>query len=66
VTAVFTGAATVILSRQVTEPLVSLKEGVDHAATRNYHIHFELDGDGEAAELARNAQNLTSFLRKKR
>jgi hypothetical protein len=43
---------------------VSLKEAVDHAATGNFEIDFELHGSGEVVELAKSVQNLTSLLRR--
>jgi signal transduction histidine kinase len=49
----------------VIKPLVSLKEAVDHAATGNYEVEFELHGGGEIVELAKSVQNLTSLLRRK-
>jgi CHASE3 domain sensor protein len=55
----------IVLPRQVVQPLVSLKEAVDHAATGNYEVEFELHGTGEVAELAKSVQNLTSLLRTK-
>jgi CHASE3 domain sensor protein len=64
VTLLFSVWVSVILPRQVTKPLVSLKEAVDHAATGNYEIDFELHGDGEVVELAKSVQNLTSLLRR--
>jgi signal transduction histidine kinase len=48
----------------VIKPLVSLKEAVDHAATGNYEVEFELHGGGEIVELAESVQNLTSLLRR--
>jgi CHASE3 domain sensor protein len=65
VTFLFSVWASLILPRQVTKPLVSLKEAVDHAATGNYEIDFELHGGGEVVELAKSVQNLTSLLRRK-
>jgi CHASE3 domain sensor protein len=53
-----------ILPGQVAKPLVSLKEAVDHAATGNYEIDFELHGGGEVVELAKSVQKLTSLLRR--
>jgi nitrogen fixation/metabolism regulation signal transduction histidine kinase len=64
VTLLFSVWVSVILPRQVTKPLISLKEAVDHAATGNYEIDFELHGDGEVVELAKNVQNLTSLSRR--
>lgn len=60
-TLLFSVWASLILPRQVTKPLVSLKEAVDHAATGNYEIDFELHGSGEVVELAKSIQNLTSL-----
>ena len=64
VTLLFSVWVSFILPRQVTQPLVSLKEAVDHAATGNYEVEFELRGGGEVVELARSVQNLTSLLRR--
>ena len=65
VTLLFSVWVSFILPRQVTKPLVSLKEAVDHAATGNFEIDFELHGGGEVVELAKSMQKLTSFLRQK-
>jgi CHASE3 domain sensor protein len=62
---VFSVWISLLLPRQVIQPLVSLKEAVDHAATGNYEVDFELHGDGEVVELAKSVQNLTSLLRRK-
>jgi hypothetical protein len=55
VTLLFSVWASLILPRQVTKPLVGLKETVDHAATGNYEIDFELHGGGEVVDLAKKA-----------
>lgn len=52
-----------ILPREVVEPLVRLREAVDHAAAGNYDIEFELRGGGELVDLAKSLQNLTAHLR---
>jgi CHASE3 domain sensor protein len=65
ITLVFSVWVSLILPRQVIQPLVSLKEAVDHAATGNYEVEFELHGGGEVMELAKSVQNLTSLLRRK-
>src|SRR6266849_10450692 len=65
VTLLFSVWVSLILPGQVIKPLVSLKEAVDHAATGNYEIDFELHGGGEVVELAKSVQNLISLLRKK-
>jgi CHASE3 domain sensor protein len=65
VTLLFSVWVSFILPRQVTRPLISLKEAVDHAATGNFEIDFELHGSGEVVELAKSVQNLTTLLRGK-
>src|SRR5712692_7474979 len=65
VTLLFSVWVSLILPGQVAKPLVSLKEAVDHAATGNFEIDFELHGGGEVVELAKSIQKLTSFLRQK-
>lgn len=52
-----------ILPREVVEPLIRLREAVDHAASGNYDIEFELYGGGEVVELAKSLQNLTAHIR---
>jgi len=63
-TFLFSVWVSLILPGQVAKPLVILKEAVDHAATGNYEINFELHGGGEVVELAKSVQNLTSLLRR--
>ena len=43
----------------------SFKIFVDHAATGNFQIDFELHGGGEVVELAKSIKNLISLLREK-
>lgn len=62
-TFLFSVWASLVLPGQVAKPLVSLKKAVDHAATGNFEIDFELHGRGEVVELARSIKNLTSLLR---
>jgi len=64
ITLLFSIGASLILPRQVIQPLISLREAVDHAATGNYEVEFELVGGGEVVELARSVQNLISASRK--
>ena len=64
-TLLFSVWVSLILPGQVAKPLVSLKEAVDHAATGNFEIDFELHGGGEVVELAKSVQNLTALLRGK-
>jgi CHASE3 domain sensor protein len=63
-TLLFSVWVSLVLPGQVAKPLVSLKEAVDHAATGNYEVDFELHGGGEVVELAKSVQNLTSLLRR--
>jgi CHASE3 domain sensor protein len=64
-TLLFSVWVSLILPGQVAKPLVSLKEAVDHAATGNFEVDFELHGGGEVVELAKSVQKLTSLLRGK-
>jgi nitrogen fixation/metabolism regulation signal transduction histidine kinase len=52
-----------ILPRQVVKPLLELREAVDHAASGNYLIDFELRGEGEVVELAKSVRNLITHVR---
>jgi CHASE3 domain sensor protein len=65
ITLLFSVWVSFILPRQVIKPLVSLREAVDHAATGNYEVEFELLGSGEVVELARSVQNLITASREK-
>ena len=38
------------------KPLLELKEAVDHAASGDYLIDFELRGEGEVVELAKSVR----------
>jgi methyl-accepting chemotaxis protein len=51
-----------ILPRQVVQPLLSLKEAVDHAAAGNYEIEFDIKGAGEVADLANSIRNLIAHV----
>jgi len=50
-----------VLPRQVVKPLLDLKEAVDHAASGNYLIDFELRGEGEVLELAKSVRSLITY-----
>ena len=50
-----------VLPRQVVKPLLDLKEAVDHAASENYLIDFELRGEGEVLELAKSVRSLITY-----
>ena len=52
-----------VLPRQVVKPLLELREAVDHAASGNYLIDFELRGKGEVVELAKSVRNLIAHVR---
>jgi CHASE3 domain sensor protein len=53
------------LPRQVVQPLLSLKEAVDHAATGDYEIDFDIRGEGELAGLANSIRNLITHVRER-
>ena len=53
---------TFALPREIVKPLVSLKNAVDDAASGNYQIEFELEGNGEVVELAKSVCNLISHI----
>jgi CHASE3 domain sensor protein len=52
-----------VLPRQVVRPLLELKEAVDHAASGNYQIDFELRGQGEVVELAKSVRKLIAHVK---
>jgi CHASE3 domain sensor protein len=52
-----------VLPRQVVKPLLELREAVDHAASGDYQIDLELQGEGEVVELAKSFQNFIAQLR---
>ena len=52
-----------IIPRQVVKPLVELRDAVDHAASGNYQIEFELRGEGELVDIAKSVRNLIAHLR---
>jgi methyl-accepting chemotaxis protein len=49
---------TFALPREIVKPLTSLKNAVDDAASGNYQIEFELEGEGEVVDLAKSVRNL--------
>ena len=51
-----------VLPREVVQPLVSLKQAVDHASAGNYEIEFEVQGKGEIVELAKSVRNLIAHV----
>jgi CHASE3 domain sensor protein len=57
-TFVFSVWVSFLLPKQVVKPLISLREAVDHAAQGNSAIDFEIEGQGEVAELARSVKAL--------
>jgi CHASE3 domain sensor protein len=52
-----------VLPRQVVKPLVSLREAVDHAASGNYEIDFDIQGEGEVVELAKSLRKMFASVR---
>jgi methyl-accepting chemotaxis protein len=53
---------TVALPREIVRPLISLKNAVDDAASGNYQIEFELEGEGELVDLARSVCHLIAHI----
>ena len=54
-----------VLPRQVIQPLLSLKEAVDHAAAGNYEIEFDVHGKGEIVDLVESLRRMLESLRPK-
>ncbi len=54
-----------VLPRQVVKPLVDLKSAVDQAATGDYAIEFDVEGQGEVVQLANSVRNLIAHVREK-
>ena len=53
-----------ILPRQVVKPLLELKKSIDHAATGNFEIEFDVQGKGEIVELAASLRNMFAAVQK--
>jgi methyl-accepting chemotaxis protein len=53
---------TFVLPREIVKPLISLKNAVNDAASGNYQIEFELEGNGEIVDLAKSVRNLISHI----
>jgi len=53
---------TFALPREIVKPLISLKKAVDEAASGNYQIEFEVEGNGELVDLAKSVCNLISHV----
>ena len=54
-----------VLPRTVVEPLAALKAAVDRAASGNYAIEFNVEGEGEVVQLANSVRMLLAHLREK-
>lgn len=54
-----------VLPRQVVKPLLDLKQAVDHAVTGDYVIDFEIQGEGEIAQLANSVRDLVHRMQRK-
>jgi methyl-accepting chemotaxis protein len=54
-----------VLPRTVVKPLVALKAAVDRAAAGNYAIEFDVEGEGEVAQLANSVRKLLAHVREK-
>jgi len=53
------------LPRQITKPLLTLKQAVDQAAEGNYQDNFDFQGEGELVQLANSVRNLIARSRHK-
>ncbi len=53
------------LPKEVVQPLLDLKQAVDHAAAGNYEIKFDLQGKGEVVQLANSVRKLIAHVREK-
>jgi CHASE3 domain sensor protein len=54
-----------VLPREAVRPLSDLKEAVDTAATGNYEVEFNVQGEGEVVQLAHSIRNLIEHIREK-
>ena len=52
-----------ILPREAVRPLSDLKDAVDRAATGDYEIEFDVQGDGEIVQLAHSIRRLIHHVR---
>ncbi len=55
-----------LLPRQVVKPLLDLKEAVDYAAAGDYEVEFDVEGQGEVAQLAKSVSDLIDHVREKK
>lgn len=55
-----------MLPRQVVKPLMDLKAAVDHAASGDYEIEFDLKGQTEVTQLANSVRDLIDHVREKK
>ncbi|HUU12133.1 MAG TPA: hypothetical protein VM182_00310 [Terriglobia bacterium] len=55
-----------VLPRAVVKPLIDLKAAVDRAVGGNYEIEFDVQGKGEAVQLANSVRNLIAHVREKK
>jgi nitrogen fixation/metabolism regulation signal transduction histidine kinase len=55
-----------VLPKEVVQPLLDLKQAVDHAAAGNYEIEFDVQGKGEMVQLANSVRDLIAHVREKK
>jgi nitrogen fixation/metabolism regulation signal transduction histidine kinase len=55
-----------VLPKEVVQPLLDLKQAVDHAAAGNYEIEFDVRGKGEVVQLANSVRDLIAHVRTKK
>jgi methyl-accepting chemotaxis protein len=53
------------LPRQVVRPLLDLKKAVDRAAAGDIAIDFDIQGEGEVAQLANSVRNLVGHMQQR-
>jgi methyl-accepting chemotaxis protein len=52
-----------ILPREAVRPLSDLKDAVDRAATGDYEVEFDVQGEGEVVQLAHSIRRLIQHVR---
>ena len=55
-----------VLPKEGVQPLLDLKQAVDHAAAGNYEIEFDVQGKGEVVQLANSIRDLIAHVREKK
>jgi CHASE3 domain sensor protein len=66
ITIILSVVVSFLLPRQVVKPLMDLKAAVDHAASGDYEIEFDLKGQTEVTQLANSVRDLIDHVREKK